>query len=372
MKILVVNNNMQIGGIQKSLLNLLNCIHNDYEITLLLFSNYGVLLKEIPKNVDVIFADKRLEILGTPWNALKKTPKTLFYKFYSKLLCRIKGKDSALRFLFKKQKKIIGFDTVISYTHCTPENALSICTPEFVLDCAESNNKVCFIHCDYIHSNTCSEHNNRIYKRFNKIACCSESVKKNFLQMIPEVENRTFAVRNFYDTSIVNLAKEDPFVYDSKFINLVSVARLSEEKGILRAVNAFAEANRQDIRYYIVGGGPQETEIKEFIKDHGLADKVFLLGEKKNPYRYMLNADYLLVPSHHEAAPMVFDEANMLNLPVISTNTTSARELLAPSDIVVEEIDKKMVLGIEKTAKKKLFDSDLSLHKSAFGNLVKK
>ena len=65
--------------------------------------------------------------------------------------------------------------------------------------------------------------------------------------------------------------------------------------------------------------------------------QVFLLGEQRNPYRYMINADYLLVSSLHEAAPMVFDEANILELPIISTNTTSANEIVLSNDSIVCE-----------------------------------
>ena len=64
--------------------------------------------------------------------------------------------------------------------------------------------------------------------------------------------------------------------------------------------------------------------------------KVFLLGETLNPYPYMKGADYLLHPSIHEAAPMVFDEAKVLGLPILSTDTTSAKEMLAECDIVCE------------------------------------
>ncbi|MBO5973440.1 MAG: glycosyltransferase family 4 protein, partial [Clostridia bacterium] len=45
-------------------------------------------------------------------------------------------------------------------------------------------------------------------------------------------------------------------------------------------------------------------------------------------------ADYLLVPSLHEAAPLVFDEAHSLGLPVISSDTLSAREMLTGEDII--------------------------------------
>ena len=45
-RILIVNNNMHIGGVQKALLNLLQTLHADYDITLLLFYRGGALLNE--------------------------------------------------------------------------------------------------------------------------------------------------------------------------------------------------------------------------------------------------------------------------------------------------------------------------------------
>lgn len=368
-KILIVNNNMQIGGIQKSLLNLLNNINNDYDITLLLFSDYGILFKEIPKNVKVIFADKRTQVLGTPWSDIKKNPLLVYYKLFSKILCKVKGKDAALSFLFKHQKTIMGYDAVISYSHCTSEHALSVCTPEFVLKCTKSKNKICFIHCDYIHSDTFSEHNNQIYKKFSKIACCSEAVRNNFLQKIPDLQNRTFTVRNFYDLSIVDKAKNDTYFYDDKYINLISVSRLSKEKGILRAIKALCDCKRKDIRYYVVGTGPQEKMIQEYISSHNMSKNIILLGEQENPYRFMINADYLLVPSYHEAAPMVFDEANILNVPVISSNTTSANEMLTQFDIISDNIDEQLFKCIKKKSSKK-FTPDLSKFKQSFVSII--
>lgn len=361
---------MQIGGIQKSLLNLLKSISRDFDITLLLFSNYGILFKDIPENVNVIFADKRIQVLGTPWSEVKKNPLLVYYKLCSKLICKIKGKDEALSFLFKHQKIISGYDAVISYSHCTPEKSLSVCTPEFVLKCTKSKNRICFIHCDYVHSETFSVHNNQIYKRFNKIACCSESVRRNFLQMIPELKSRTFAVRNFYDLSIVEQAKKKAYCYDNDYINLISVARLSQEKGILRAIEAIYKSHRQDIRYYIIGSGPQENEIKDYINSHSLTQMVFLLGEKKNPYRYMLYADYLVVPSYHEAAPMVFDEANLLNLIVISSETTSAQEMLTPFDKIVDFNNIGVFDNICKDKEIKEFTPDLNRIRQAFYQII--
>ena len=64
------------------------------------------------------------------------------------------------------------------------------------------------------------------------------------------------------------------------------------------------------------------------------------MGEKVNPYAYMKNADYLLVPSYHEAAPLVFDEAKCLGLKIITTDTVSAKELVGTDyGIVCENED---------------------------------
>ena len=55
---------------------------------------------------------------------------------------------------------------------------------------------------------------------------------------------------------------------------------------------------------------------------------VTLLGEQRDPYQYLNHVDWLLVPSFHEAAPMVFDEAKLMGIKVITTKTTSAEEMI--------------------------------------------
>lgn len=53
-KIIIVNVNLKSGGIEKSLVNLLNEIHNDYDITLLLFNKEGQYKQEVPGNIKII------------------------------------------------------------------------------------------------------------------------------------------------------------------------------------------------------------------------------------------------------------------------------------------------------------------------------
>lgn len=353
-KVLIVNNNMQIGGIQKSLLNLLCAEKDNYDITLLLFSQYGELFSEIPDGVKVIYAAKPFEILGTPWSALKSNPWLAVYKLLAMAVNKLFGKQTAFRTLSLFQKKVTGYTHAISFSHCTNQNALSICTPEFVLNCVEAEKKICYVHCDYSNSNTASEYNNQIYNQFDTIACCSKSVREKFLEVAPELAKKATVARNYMDLSVVDKSDEMPYNYDPQYINLVSVARISKEKGIFRAVQAIHQASSDSIRYYIIGDGPEREAIQRYIDENQLGNQIFLLGAQLNPYRYMRNADYLLVPSYHEAAPMVFDEANMLGLRIISTNTTSAWEMLTdPGDIICDTLDFTLFHSLTKSAGEK-------------------
>lgn len=131
----------------------------------------------------------------------------------------------------------------------------------------------------------------------------------------------------------------------------MTVARLSPEKGIEQAIDALYATRRKDIRYYIIGDGPQRELLVDKIANYNMKDQVYMAGEQANPYRYMRNADYLLVPSLHEAAPMVFDEAKILGLPIISTNTTSAHEMITNDSGIVCE-DFSMLESVLKKSKK--------------------
>ena len=327
-KILIVNNNLEVGGIQKSLVNLLKAEHKNYDITLLLFSRSGALLSEVPADIKIISPKNCYKMLGLSKAELMKHPLLLFMKTILMRYAKLFSRRQAMKLLGVFQKKISGYDTIISYSHLTNHKNFANGCGDFVLDKTVCDNKVCLIHCDYLNSGFVSEQNNEEYDEFDKIACCSDSVRMRFIQGSKINEDKVYCLRNFFDVDIKNVSEKDAEHYDAGYINIVSVARLSSEKGIDRAIEAMFNVHRDDIRYYIVGDGPERNLLQEKVNEYNLSNNVFFLGEQKNPYKYMSEADYLLVPSRHEAAPIVFDEAKVLGVPVITTNTTSAEEMV--------------------------------------------
>lgn len=359
-KILIVNNNLDMGGIQRSLINLLKEMHTRYDITLLLFSPSGALLKDVPENVKIITPCKRYRMLGLTKSELKKYPLLFVLKACLMKFTSLFSRRSAMRLLGLFQKKIGGYDAVISYSHLSHHKYFGNGCGDFVLDKTVCGHKICLIHCDYLNSGYMTDQNNREYREFDRIACCSESVRDRFIQGSAVSKEKVYTLRNFYDLDIRRLSCDAPYDYDPDYINLLTVARLSTEKGIDRAIDALFHAGRRDIRYYVVGDGPQRSVLEDKIRNYRMEKLVFLLDEQQNPYRYMLNADYLLVPSLHEAAPMVFDEARIMGLPVVSTNTTSAEEMLPDAfGFVCENCTEAITEVVEKLNKRAIQETVL-------------
>ena len=122
-------------------------------------------------------------------------------------------------------------------------------------------------------------------------------------------------------------------------LNIVTIARLGKEKGHLRVLEIMRHLKEEGyiFRWHVVGGGSANivSLLRKITKDNGLNDYVMFYGDQKNPYRYLKNAQALLVPSFHEAAPMVYGEAEWLGIPIITTRTVSADELVLQKKIGV-------------------------------------
>ena len=101
------------------------------------------------------------------------------------------------------------------------------------------------------------------------------------------------------------------------------IGRLAEEKGVWNFVRALPRiaAGRRDVHLLIGGDGPLLPEIREFIRDSGLSDRVAFAGWI--PYEDLpgrLNSLRLLVlPSYTEGLPNIMLEAMACGTPVLAT-----------------------------------------------------
>ena len=114
----------------------------------------------------------------------------------------------------------------------------------------------------------------------------------------------------------------NPFTEDIAEMIIVSVGRLVEPKGFDLAISAAGNLNQSktNFRWYIVGDGPQRTELLQSITAAGLEERVILTGAKENPYVYINNCDIYVQTSRVEGYCLTIGEARILNKPIVSTN----------------------------------------------------
>lgn len=111
---------------------------------------------------------------------------------------------------------------------------------------------------------------------------------------------------------------------------LLYFGRISEEKGVLTLLKAVEKLNN-NIPLIILGTGPIEDEIKEYISSHNLEGKVKMLGFKSGNElkKFVAEAKCIILPSEwYENGPYAIMEAMSQGKPVIVTNYGGLPEIV--------------------------------------------
>ena len=114
----------------------------------------------------------------------------------------------------------------------------------------------------------------------------------------------------------------------NKEVDLIYFGRLSKEKGIITLLKSLATLKNVTLK--IVGTGPEEFYIKQFIKDKKLFN-IKLLGYCKGDvlWQHITSARFTVVPSEwYENNPMTIIESLMLGVPVIGSRIGGIPEII--------------------------------------------
>lgn len=332
-KVLIVIDNLHIGGIATSLYNLLYHTSQKVDYDLLVFNNESIEKDSIPNNVKILSAQKMLMVLGMSQGEIKNKSLPLYIiRMLLVAISRLFSGEAARNILFLVIKKLGNYDIAISYAHDNAWKTLSKGCNDFVIKKVNAKKKVAYIHCDYSNYGGYDPKQEHCLQQFDNIACVSKSCSDSFISKFPDLKDKTITCENFTNVDLINIKrKEYPVEYSERKANFVTVCRISTEKGLDRALCAFTEAKKRGLSNFtwtIVGDGPERGSLQEQIDKAKLNDVIRLVGNKDNPYPYIAGATVFLLPSIHEAAPMVFGEAAALNIPILTTNTCSAKELV--------------------------------------------
>lgn len=297
--IAIFSNDLSVGGIQKSLYNLLNNIDLiEYQVDVYLLRDNNFYQDKIPKRVNIYYLNNNRKIfMLIPFSLLK-------------LIYRYKGISKA-------------YDIAIDYDSYQPLTAIN------TLKC-QAKKKIMWIHSDWEKKYQYDKKfrisfffTKKKNKEFDEYVGVSEGVIKPFKKINKLNQKKFRIIPNLINKEeILKKATEEcKLMVDTKNYNLCSVGSMVYAKGFDLLIDYIKDLTkyRKNFHLYLIGDGPERKKLEEQVKEYKIDNYVTFLGYQKNPYKYMNLMDGFILTSRYEGQGMVLWEAKVLGLEIFMT-----------------------------------------------------
>ena len=341
-KLLFVINTLGCGGAERALLNLLGVLGQEkYEISLLVLTGQGELVRDLPTYVTlinqnynaspVLTAEGRMYLMKAVLQA--GVCKGLFLKRFDYLLKNLlrMTKEGRIR-VDKLFWRVLAegapaleeeYDLAVAY--------LEGGATYYVADRVKARKKAAFIHIDYLQAGCRRELDLDCYDKMDHIFVVSNEVKDNFLEVYPEHSGKVSVFHNLMDQNhIIRLAeKRKGFEDDFQGIRILTVGRLTFQKRYDVAIEAMALLKKKSpvpVRWYVLGEGELRSSLEHQIRKLGMESDFCLLGVRTNPFPYYRECDLYVHAVGYEGWGIAIQEAKILGKPILATNCCGIRE----------------------------------------------
>jgi len=336
-KILISSFDLAVGGVERSLIGLLQTIdYSKYDVDLMLYKHEGEFFSLLPSGPNLL---AEVPQYSTFRKSIKQTVGEGYFQIgISRLLARtVSSIQGIVQNIDEPGYLNIQYGWEMSHAflpklHKEYDVAIGFLWPHhFIGRKVNAKKKIGWIHTDYSNIHINKKLEDQMWNKVDQIVAVSEDCSETFLKFFPKYKEKTLVIENILSPELIHeqARKEEPVEIkksDGRTI-LVTVGRLSHAKGIDQAIKACKELllKGYDIEWYVVGYGPLENELQTLINKLGLNERFFLLGKKVNPYPYIKACDIYVQPSRYEGKAVTVREAQILKKPVLITNFPTAR-----------------------------------------------
>lgn len=349
--ILIFSQAMFLGGVERSLLGLLDSVDYDRcNIELFLMRREGELMPYIDKRARLLPEMPGYASLAVPMTALIGRGRL------DVLAGRLVGKTAARLYSFRHPSDKPSV-TALTYSHKytlpvmprisdkTYDLAVSFLTPHyFVRERVRAKRYAAWIHTDYTALSFDRRAELEMWKKYDCICGVSDDVSRGFAAAFPELENRIITVENILPGKLITAqsgeAQNEICLHEG--FNLLSVGRFCNAKNFDNIPDICRRLTEDglNVKWFIIGYGGDEPLIRQRIAEAGMQERVIILGKRDNPYPCMRACDLYVQPSRYEGKAVTVREAQLLAKPVVITNyATSASQLEDGVDGVIVPMD---------------------------------
>ena len=371
-KILFILPSLGVGGLERVQVTLANAlVHRGYDVTVMVLGNVTDLADELDERVHFVYKPPKRH-LGN------RTP-YIRHKFYDDGMWETRASAKQLYDYYVGDEK---YDVEIAFFRGMPIKILSgsprgskksttISKKSVGTHLKDEKNtdfdseivgrsRLAWVHNDferatgYLNNFKNMKEVFAAYARYDHVVCVSKQAAEGFKKTIGDTGNITTIYNMLPVETIRELAKEGAQLHIKRAkLHLVIVARLLDSaKGQARLINAVCRLHDEgaDISLAIVGGGSDYQFLQKLITDNHAESYIDLVGEKRNPYPYIKEADLLVCASYFEGYNLTVAEALILRVPVLSTDCTGPNEILdyGKFGMIVENSEEGLYNGLRQ------------------------
>ena len=332
-KILFVTNKLTTGGMEKALYETIRVIQNPNTSITVATAHFGGELLDDFKEICTVkdlseYYSKAFVTRKTLINNLKKIQpisfvKNLFILLKRKSLSYFQQKHLISQLMPKNTEE---YDIAVAYA--TPYTSYV----PYIVENVNAKRKIAWIQLDvlkYLKDIDLSEFED-CYRQLDVIVCDSKDSKNSFITRHPSLQDKTIVLNNPLDVEKIRQksTSSTPFKNDCNDITICSVGRLDFIKGFDLAISAhkILKEKGYNVKWLVCGNGEEFDKLNESILHEKLDNEFILLGNQKNPYKYMNVADIYVQPSRTESYCITLAEARALKKPIVTTNFPCASE----------------------------------------------
>lgn len=343
-KVIFVMSSMDNGGAERALLNLLEELPEDrYEIDLLLLNPTGLFMGQIPERVNVLQTPERVRDCFTSVRGRKAGA----WRVAADVVSMIVSRDEETRRGFRWK---CFFSSVIDKVPDYYDVAVSFINGQvlyFVDEKVDADRKIVFYHGDYRSAHYSERYERPCLQRMDGIYAVSDKCIDIVRSVFPEMAHKMKSLPNIVSSEVIRRRAFEfvPPEYDAGGPKILTVARITHEKGVDTAIRAAAELKRRGclFHWYEMGkglpGDGEQVACEKLVEELGVGDVFTFLGPRENPYPYIAKCDIVVQPSRFEGKSVALDEAKILARPIVATAYPTVRDQLGEGEGIVAGTD---------------------------------
>ena len=322
------------GGIENCISNLANSLVDDYEVNIV--STYKLYEKPVFKLNDKIKIKYLMTDLKPNKQELKQSLKKL------KLITIFKELKKSLKILKLKKNLMI--------------EAIKNCDSDVIISTRDIHNnwlskygrdKTLKIGWEHNHHHNNKRYINKVTKSvlgLDYFVLVSKDLTKFYSEKLKDKK-----VKCVYIPNSINFFPQEKAKLETE--NLISIGRLSHEKGYLDLIDIFKELHQKypDSKLNIIGDGPDRKKIEKKIRDNKLEDYIILHGFQEKEYinKYLEKSSVYIMTSYTESFGLVLLEAFAYGIPCVAySSAEGANEIISDNwdGYLIKDRDKNKMI----------------------------